>query len=193
MTVRFADGVKPLLAPIDMVHQHAENPNQGDLQALVESIEINGFVTAITADAHTGNIIAGNHRYQALVQLGATHIPVIWVDHMDATGAKRYMVADNQTGHLAVMDDAALLEILKDLHESSELGLAGTGFSENDYEKMLLESAIEAPPEGMGFGATPGALGQYQVVLDFEEDEDERDRVFAILSEQYEHVRTANL
>jgi len=97
---------------MDQVHQHLQNANNADLDALVESIQINGFVTAITADAKTGNIIAGNHRYQALHALGATEIPVLWVDHWDEAGAIRYMVADNQTSRLAVMDNAALAELL---------------------------------------------------------------------------------
>ncbi|HCB59082.1 MAG TPA: hypothetical protein DEP82_14500 [Arthrobacter bacterium] len=192
--VRFAEGVKQLLVPMDQVHQHLQNANNADLDALVESIQINGFVTAITADAKTGNIIAGNHRYQALHALGATEIPVLWVDHWDEAGAIRYMVADNQTSRLAVMDNAALAELLGTLAET-ETALAGTGFDQSGYERLLAEIATaHEDPDMAGFGhGDAGALGLFQVVIEFKDDEDARDQCFAQLSEDYANIRTANL
>jgi ParB-like chromosome segregation protein Spo0J len=191
--VRFAEGVRPLLVPIDKVQQHAQNPNNGDLDALIESIQINGFVTAITADARTGNIIAGNHRYQALHALGATEIPVIWVDHMDDSGAVRYMIADNRTGKLAILDDTALAALLTDLSDS-DLGLAGTGYDDAAYQRLLLEMMADPDiPNGGGFGdAAPSGL--YQVIVDFEDDRDSRDMLFAELAERFpEQARIADL
>jgi ParB-like chromosome segregation protein Spo0J len=190
--VRFAEGVRPLLVPIDRVQQHAQNPNNGDLDALIESIQVNGFVTAITADARTGNIIAGNHRYQALHALGATEIPVIWVDHMDDSGAVRYMIADNRTGKLAILDDSALAALLTDLSDS-DLGLAGTGYDDASYQRLLLDMMADPDiPNGGGFGdAAPSGI--YQVVVDFENGDD-RDTLFAELIERYpEQARTADL
>ena len=191
--VRFAEGVRPLLVPIDRVHQHAQNPNNGDLDALIESIQVNGFVTAVTADAKTGNIIAGNHRYQALHALGATEIPVIWVDHMDQSGAVRYMVADNRTGKLAILDDTALAALLTDLSDS-DLGLAGTGYDDAAYQRLLLEMMEDADiPDGGGFGAAAPS-GLYQVIVDFEDDRDSRDMLFAELAERFpEQTRIADL
>lgn len=191
--VRFAEGVRPLLVPIEKVRQHAQNPNNGDLDALIESIQVNGFVTAVTADAKTGNIIAGNHRYQALHALGATEIPVIWVDHMDASGAVRYMVADNRTGKLAILDDTALAALLTDLSDS-DLGLAGTGYDDASYQRLLLDMMEDAAiPDGGGFGnAAPSGL--YQVIVDFENDRDSRDMLFAELAERFpEQTRIADL
>lgn len=191
-TVRFAEGVRPLLVPIDRVHQHQDNPNNGDLDALIESIQINGFVTAVTADAKTGNIIAGNHRYQALHALGATEIPVIWVDHMDASGAVRYMVADNRTGKLAILDDTALAALLTNLSDT-DLGLAGTGYDDASYQRLLLDMMAEPEiPDGGGFGAAPSGL--YQVIVDFEDDRDGRDFLFAEMAERFpERARIADL
>jgi hypothetical protein len=190
--VRFAKGVQPLLVPIDSVHQHQANPNNGDLDALIESIEVNGFVTAVTADAKTGNIIAGNHRYQALHALGATHIPVIWVDHMDEGGAVRYMIADNRTGKLAVLDEQAVASLLTELN-NTDLGLAGTGYDETSYQNLLLAMSMDPDiPQDHGFGAAPSGI--YQVVVDFENDRDSRDTLFAELAERFpEQARIADL
>jgi hypothetical protein len=137
-------------------------------------------------------MVAGHTRQRALKKLGATHIPVLWEDAWDKTGAKRYMVGDNASARKAVMDEPALLELIKELHDS-EIGLTGSSITEAEYEQMLLEDVIEPPPEGVGFGQGPAVNGVYQVILDFDEDPDERDRVFAILAEQYENVRTADL
>lgn len=191
-TVRFAEGVKSLLVPIDRVHQHASNPNNGDLDALIESIQVNGFVTAITADARTGNIIAGNHRFQALHALGAKEIPVIWVDHMDPSGAVRYMVADNRTGKLAVIDEGALAALLTDLSDT-DMGLAGTGYDEDTYQRLLLDLMADPDvPDGSGFGeAAPSGI--YQVVIDFE-DKDERDLLLVEMLDRFPNTaRLADL
>lgn len=191
-TVRFAKGVQPLLVPMDQVQQHPQNPNNGDLDALIESIQVNGFTTAVTADAKTGYIIAGNHRYQALHALGATEIPVIWVDHMDASGAVRFMVADNRTGKLAVLDDAALAALLTDLSDT-DMGLAGTGYDDAAYQRLLLDMMADPDiPQDGGFGeAAPSGI--YQVVVDFE-DKDDRDFLFAEMAERFpDTARKADL
>ena len=195
--VAFAEGVQGLLEPIDAVRQHPDNPNNGDIDAIVESVQVNGFYTAITADRNTGYILAGNHRYQALLALGATQIPVIWVDK-DAADATRVLVVDNRTGALAKMDNEALLSLLHDLQET-EVGLAGTGFDDDGMDRLLAQIALEqeAPiGDGAGFGAgDPAPNGIYQVVIDFYE-EDARDELFAELVERPDldgKVRTANI
>jgi ParB-like chromosome segregation protein Spo0J len=192
MTVRFAKALEPFLVPIDSVQPHPENPNHGDDEVVMESIRINGFVTLCTADKNTGYMVAGHTRRRALKKLGATMIPLLWEDQWDETGVKRYLVGDNASAAKAEMDQSALLELLEELRET-ELGLAGTSITEDEYEQMMLEDTLEPPPEGAGFGQGPAVNGVYQVILDFDEDPDERDRVFAVLAEQYPNVRTADL
>lgn len=190
--VRWAEGVKPLLVPIDQVKQHPDNPNNGDDENLVESIKVNGFVTAITADAKTGYIIAGNTRYRALHALGATEIPVLWVDHWEGKDSVRYLIGDNTSSRRAVMDQSAELELLKSLMDT-DLRLAGTGIEETDFERMLMDDALGEVPDSNGFGMGPAVLGLHQVIIDFQDAEDERDQAFAELSERYENVRTASI
>lgn len=189
--VRFAKGVQPLLVPIDQVRQHPDNPNNGDDDAVRESVQVNGFYTAVTADSNTGYIIAGNTRYRVLHELGATHIPVIWEDK-DADGLIRVLIGDNKYGRLAVVDDHAQLALLKQLQET-ELGLAGTGFTQESFLTYLADiNAMDHMPIGDGFAGGPAANGIYQVVVEFN-TEDERDELFADLASQYDKVRTVNL
>src|SRR6185312_6845095 len=93
--------------PVDSLSLFDGNPRQGDIGALHESIEHNGFYGALIAQKSTGKILAGNHRYQAAVQRGATTLPVIWVD-VDSDQARRIVIADNRLNDRADWDRNAL-------------------------------------------------------------------------------------
>lgn len=195
MSVRFAKSLEPLLVPIDQVTPHPDNPNSGDDDIVRESVEVNGFVTACTADARTGHMIAGHTRLRVLKALGATHIPIIWEENWDEMGAKRYLVGDNASARKAVMDDSALLELLGQLADT-EQGLTGTSVTQNEYEAMLVNmAAIADTPDMGGFGhGDAGALGLFQIVIDFPDDPDARDAAFADLAASFPGtIRTVNL
>jgi hypothetical protein len=124
--VRFSPGIEAMLEPVGAVRPADRNPNNGDVEAIAESIIINGFQVPVIARRDTGEIVAGNHRYYALLRLGATQVPVIWTD-MDDAAAARFLVADNRLARLGRDDPSQLLEMLTEL-SASPLGLAGTGF-----------------------------------------------------------------
>ena len=77
---------------LEEIEQHPDNANNGDLSALKESIETNGFFSPIIVQATTGYIIAGNHRYQFASELGMVTIPAIFLD-VDEEQAKRALIA----------------------------------------------------------------------------------------------------
>jgi len=192
--VSFAEGVKPNLVPIDQVRQHPDNPNNGDVDALIESIQVNGFYTTITVDRATGYILAGNHRYQALHALGAKEIPVVWLDK-DREGTVRILVGDNKTGKLARVDQAQEITLLRELMDT-DLGFAGSGYTQDSFLQLLQDQANLTPiPTADGFGHGVAPSGIFQVVLDFK-DQDARDEAFATLADEYGDdcvVRTTNL
>lgn len=193
--VRFAESLTPLLVPLSTIQQHPSNPNNGNLEVLIESIQVNGFTTALTVDAQTGNILAGNHRYQALHALGATHAPVIWIDN-PKDGGKRILMADNRTGQLAKMDEDQAVLILQELARTED-GLVGTGWEDMDVNELINKLAEEQDIPMGGFGTgDPAPLGIYQVVIQFDNPSD-RDEAFATIIEQYEHdngkVRSVDL
>lgn len=197
MSVRFPKKVEPLLVPIERVHQHPDNPNNGDLDELTASIQRFGFVTVITADAKTGEIIAGNHRYQALLALGATQIPVLWVDHWGNDDRLGYLVGDNEIGRRARMDKSALADILTYLY-TTEMGLVGTGHDEHTYQNLLLEIANQQLPgiEPHQYGGNAAPSGIFQVVLDFT-NVMQRDEAYDRLRESFDEddaiIRKVNL
>lgn len=196
MSVRFAKALEPFLVPIDSVQPHPDNPNQGDDAFVEESIRENGFVTICTADKNTGYMVAGHTRLRVLKKLGATHIPLLWEDEWDEMGAKRYLVGDNASAAKAVMNQHKLAELLGEIAESQQ-GLVGTAVTNDEYQALLLEISQGHEDEdvaGFGHADQDGALGLFQIVIEFPDDREERDVVFAELAERFpERVRVANL
>lgn len=131
-------------APIGKVKPHPRNPRQGDVGAIYQSIEANGFYGAIVAQRSTGYILAGNHRYKAAVEAGAKSVPVIWVDVDDET-AVRVLLADNRTNDVASYDNAVLAEILTELANGP--GLEGTGYDGDDLDQIIGDLAGDEPKQ----------------------------------------------
>lgn len=134
----------PLLESIDHVQPHPRNVNMGDTDAIIESIQVNGFTAPILVQRSTGYIVAGNHRYAAVIELGGDEIPVIWLD-MDDEQALRYMLADNRSTRLGKDDLGLLQEVLEEL-QGSEIGLTGAL-----YDDEYLENLRNSLEEGLEF------------------------------------------
>jgi hypothetical protein len=133
------------LEPIDAVKPHPRNPRQGDIGAIHQSIQTNGFYGAILAQKSTGHIIAGNHRWQAARQAKAKKIPVTWLD-IDNDHALRILLADNRTNDLATYNDNMLSELLQDLHNATGT-LDGTGYTGDDLDQLLNDLSGPNAPE----------------------------------------------
>lgn len=148
--VTFHPALTDLLVDIDAVMQHPDNPRNGDVEAIAESIEINGYVAPVIVQKSTGYILAGNHRYQALLSLGSKVIPAVIVD-VDETAAKRYLLADNRTSDLGMYDNAVLVDILSGLDEQDSL--LGTGYTKMDLH--ALQAILDIPPTYEDFASWP--------------------------------------
>jgi hypothetical protein len=116
---------------------HPDNPRQGDVGNIAQSIKQNGWYGTIVAQRSTGYVLAGNHRLLAAKELGIDTVPVYWVD-VDDEQAHRILLADNRASDLATYDDSALADILASLTET-DIGLGGTGFDDNDLEALLFD------------------------------------------------------
>ena len=123
-------------APIGELIPHPRNARQGDIGAIITSIEKNGWFGTIVVQKSTKYILAGNHRYAAAKQMGMTHLPVYWVD-CDDDRALAILVADNRLSDLGTYDSQALLDILSDVSEANML--LETGYDEEDLARMLAD------------------------------------------------------
>jgi ParB-like chromosome segregation protein Spo0J len=120
--------------PIGDLTPHPRNARQGDIGAIITSIEKNGWFGTIVVQKSTKYILAGNHRYMAAKQMGMTHLPVYWVD-CDDDRALAILVADNRLSDLGTYDNDALLDILSDIQGADML--LETGYDEQDIARML--------------------------------------------------------
>lgn len=150
--VRFHESLEPLLDDITKLRPHEENSNNGDIDAICRSIEQFGYIMPIAVEKETGRIIAGNHRYHALLSMGAKVAPVIWVEMSQLEG-KGYMLADNRTGQLAVQDNSQLLALLHEIAEADPVMMEATAYNQMDI--TLLEALEQSRLENADFSSWP--------------------------------------
>ena len=147
--VFFHPGSVPLLVPIEQVTPYENNANNGDVDLVRDSIEVNGFYGAVIAQKGTGTLIAGHTRYEALLSLGAEQIPVIWVQTSDVQAARMRLV-DNRSTRMGRDDPSLLLAELQEILEAdNDLLLAGTGYLETDLDEIraLLNEPLDFDDE----------------------------------------------
>lgn len=123
--------------PVGEIREHPRNPRKGNVTAIVESIQANGLYRPVIVQKSTRYILAGNHTFKALKELGETLIPVVFVDVDDNT-ATRILLADNRTADLGEYDNETLAELLGSLGEE----IQGTGYNEY-WENELAELTDE--------------------------------------------------
>lgn len=136
--------------PVDRIRLHPANPREGDVGAIWESIQENGFFGALVVQESSGCILAGNHRWLAAKEAGMDEVPVIYVD-VDDERAMRILLADNRTNDVATYDGEQLADLLEHL-ESTDDGLAGTGYDSDALDDLLYDLGRDAPefsPVGM--------------------------------------------
>lgn len=145
------------IAPVEELHEHPENPRQGDVGAIVTSIDANGFYGALVVQKSTRFVLAGNHRLKALRARGVTHVPIIERDVDDQTALKILLV-DNRSGDLASYDEVKLLELLTLAAESGYL--EGTGYDGDDLDDMRMqwESDLRGVVDRPGANSTAGSF-----------------------------------
>lgn len=136
--------LKVTSVPLDDLSPWPGNARRGVVAKIKESMLVNGVFHPVDVQASTGKIIAGNHRYKALLELHAEepdnpkwgpNIDVIMHDVNDARALKMHL-ADNKTADDATWNEEALAAQLQSL-VAEEDGLEGTGFDEDELEDLI--------------------------------------------------------
>lgn len=175
MSVWIPQELRPLLVDLTTISQHPRNPNSGDVDSIVESIQTVGYATPIIVQQSTGYIVAGNHRYAAMLELGETHIPAVVVD-WDDDRVLRHLIGDNRTAELAHREESQVLAILQELSDT-DAGLAGTAMTPEDIARLV--KAVEPHP-GMFNHLTPNLVYGVMVTC---ADADAQQEVLGILAD----------
>ena len=162
-----------LLVPIDSIKPYPGNARKGNLEAIAESLEANGQYRPVTVNRTTGEILTGNHTWQAAKNLGWDKIAATFIEVDEAT-ARRIVLVDNRTSDLGSYDDRALTELLKAVADEEE-GLFGTGFGDDDLDDLLaaMQEAGTFAAAGEDPGDAPRALTieEHNTKRDFSYDE----------------------
>lgn len=141
-----------LVAPADL-EPHPRNyrthPRE-QIRQIIASIESAGFYRNVVATRRGNVILAGHGVVQAALEMGLERVSVAFVDvDPDSPAALRVLSGDNLLPSLAHDDQEAILEILREIASSddTENPLDGSGFTEEDLEKIQEEAARETDPE----------------------------------------------
>ncbi|MEV0379786.1 ParB N-terminal domain-containing protein [Nonomuraea sp. NPDC050643] len=118
------------MVPVANLEPHPDNPHQGDVDVIAESIEKNGFYGTILVQQSRMRIIAGEHRWRGAKAKGLGQVPALILD-VDDDAALRILLADNRTAEIGGYDDQALAELLRSLDD-----LDGTGWTEQDLDDL---------------------------------------------------------
>ena len=126
--------------PIANFTTHPRNVRQGDVGAIVQSLEAHGQYRPVVVHKETNQILAGNHTYLAAKFLGWDKIAATFVD-CNEEQALRILIADNRANDLATYDDTALGELLKELVFTDD-GLLGTLFDGDALDSLLSDNVV---------------------------------------------------
>lgn len=130
-TSHVAPDLEALQVPVADLHLRERNPRHGKPDLIKTSLRSHGQYRPIVVNKRTNEILAGNHTYQAALELGWSHIAVTWVD-VDDEEATRISLVDNRLSELGSYDNEMLAELLGELPS-----LEATGFKQEDLDHLL--------------------------------------------------------
>ena len=114
---------------------HPHNARQGDVGAIVQSLEAHGQYRPIVVQKSTMRVLAGNHTLQAAAALGWKEVEATIID-VDDDQALRILLVDNRANDLATYDNTVLTDLLESLVRS-DFGLSGSGYDGSDLDDLL--------------------------------------------------------
>lgn len=151
---------------IDEIHRYKNNPrnNKTAIQGVLNSIKEFGFKVPIIIDK-SGEIIAGDTRYQAAKQLNLTEIPCICADDLTDEQVKAFRLADNKVAEASDWN----FELLdSEISEILNIDMELFGFEINDEVVGELveedEFEIEPPAEAKAKRGEIYKLGNHRVM-----------------------------
>lgn len=131
-----------LCVPVEELRTLTGNARQGDVEAVMRSLDKFGQRKPIVVQVGSNEIIAGNHTFAAAKRLGWTEIAVVWVEDDDTT-AKAFALADNRTSELGGYDSELLAAMIQEvMNEDTDLLLAAS-YTEDDLAALLANTGAD--------------------------------------------------
>ena len=136
------------MVPIDQVDPNRDQPRQvmGDLSEMMASIAEKGIIEPLIVRQRSGRfqIVAGERRYQAAVQIGLREVPVVIRDADDAELIEIALVENIQRLDLSPFEESDALHILARDH----------GYKHEDLARRLGKSRTSVT-ESLSLNAMP--------------------------------------
>ena len=115
---------------------YREHPDD-QLEHIIQSIKQNGFYRNIVL-AKDKTILAGHGVVLAVKKMKMKKVPAVILDvEPDSPQALKVLTGDNEIGHLGLVNDRMLTEVLKEIQDNDSDGLFGTG-----YDEMMLANLL---------------------------------------------------
>jgi ParB-like chromosome segregation protein Spo0J len=135
------DGIKSLLdkvvrVEIGSIKMHPDNPREGDVEGIAESLDENGQYRPLVVQTDTKYILAGNHTWLGMRQLGWKYADVVFVD-VDEDEAKKILLADNKLGQAGGFNDELLARIMSGLAD-----VRGTGYDQSEVNDIIERNRV---------------------------------------------------
>lgn len=181
--------------PADLLHPHPHNPNRGDMAAIGESVEVNGFYGAVTVRDHPTidgeyEILAGEHRWRtAIAESGdpAVPVPCIVTEPEDDVHAARILLADNETAKRSTYDADELTQVLRFVGSVEGTGFDLAGLADFEDERQRNE-----PDPSDGDEDEASFVREYGVVV-YADDEEHQQTIYEKLRAEGLRVRVASI
>lgn len=109
--------------------------SKAHIEKLKKSIEADGLFDALIVDMD-GVLIAGHGRFEALVSLGHTKVPVKHAAHLSKDQADAARIAHNKTASTEY-DSDFMAEEIRRLQHSTDVDLGALGFEEGELEFLI--------------------------------------------------------
>jgi ParB family chromosome partitioning protein len=136
------------MVPIDLVDPNPDQPRQvmGDLSELIASIHEKGIIEPLIVRQRGGRyqIVAGERRYQAAVQVGLRELPVVIRDVDDTEIIEVALIENIQRKDLSAFEEAEAMSSLADR----------CGYTHEDLAKRLGKSRTSVT-ESLSLAAMP--------------------------------------
>jgi ParB-like chromosome segregation protein Spo0J len=160
-------GVAAEWVEIGAIRPWSRNPRPikaKDVRDLARSIKRFGFSSPIIARRADGEIIAGHARYAAARRLKMAKVPVRYLE-LTTDEAHALALADNKLQENRDWDDDALQSVLEELEAAGTDLTVGTGFDDDDIEKLLgSEEDAYATPDVDASAKLDGL--EYRIVIE---------------------------
>jgi ParB-like chromosome segregation protein Spo0J len=148
------------------------------LAHLIESLKTNGFYRNVII-AKDNTILAGHGIIEAAKKINVKTVPAIRLNiKSDSAQAKKILIGDNESGHLAEINDRLLTEILKEIKVETD-NLLSTGFDEKMLANLVYISRdakeiedFDEAAEWVGMPEYENPESRIRLIVSFRTEED---------------------